>query len=101
MKFLALVSALLIGKSVAQTGYSVGGTGSVTLPQGPTGGSGSSTGSGSGSVNVVVPTFPSADLSRLNLSGVSTTSVIVEGKNELSTPVRSIPSLFTRFPSSS
>lgn len=71
------------------------------------GNAGSGSGSGSGLVNVNVPSFPNAnlfDLSQVGLTSSVTTSqitssVINSGRNELSTPVRSIPSLFTRFPS--
>ncbi len=105
MKFLALVAALLISK--ASTQYVSGGvTAGTNLPTLP-GNAGSGSGSGSGLVNVNVPSFPNAnlfDLSQVGLTSSVTTSqitssVINSGRNELSTPVRSIPSLFTRFPS--
>lgn len=56
---------------------------------------------------VNVPTFPNANLFELGQLGSTsavqtnqlTTNIINQGRNELSTPVRSIPSLFTRFPS--
>lgn len=114
MKFSVLVATLLFSSAYSQTGYIAGGTGSVNLPTTPAGGDGSGNGDGSGTgnggstISVTIPTFPKADI--LKLSGGSTNPAVTAqnivntingAKKELSTPVRSVESLFTRFPSKS
>lgn len=73
MKFTALLAAFFVGTAVAQTGYSFGSTSTVTLPGTPTGTT-DSTGGQVGLPNVVVPTFPKADILKLN--GGSTSSQV-------------------------
>lgn len=78
MKFTLTLAALILG-AFAQNGYQVGGTGSVTLPTTPSGSSGSDStggagGAGSGMGNIVIPTFPKADLTKL--TGGSTSSQV-------------------------
>ncbi len=115
MKFQLLLASLLFGTSVVcQTGYVAGGTGAVVLPTNPasgdngSGSSGNSQGGSTGdNISVTIPTFPKADLSKLTV-GTTTNPQITAGnlantindaKKELSTPVRSFESLFTRLPS--
>jgi hypothetical protein len=103
MKTQLIVAALLIASAVAQ-GYVVGSSSGLSLPTTPK--SGSDSGPISTSSSVSVPNFPTADLAKLN--GGSTNSAVtasnivntIKGaKTELSTPVKSMESLFTRFPS--
>lgn len=103
MKTQLIVAALLIASAVAQ-GYVVGSSSGLTLPTTPK--SGSDSGRISTSSSVSVPNFPTADLAKLN--GGSTNSAVtasnivntIKGaKTELSTPVKSMESLFSRFPS--
>jgi len=101
MKFTLAVAAL-IGSALAQ--YTVGGTGSVTLPGTPTG---TTTGTTTTTVNIEVPTFPTANV--LSLNGGSTSSTITSSnianaignaQSQISTAVDSMAALFTRHPSS-
>lgn len=71
MKF-QLILAALMGTALTQNGYNPGGSGAVTLPTTPSGSSTSdSTGGSGGSVNIVVPSFPKADLSIFNRGSTS------------------------------
>lgn len=110
MKFQLLLATLLFGTSVVcQNGYVAGGTGAVTLPTNPASGdngAGGSSGNTGDSINVTVPTFPKADLSKLltgstnpQVTASNLANTINSAKKELSTPVRSVESLFTRLPS--
>lgn len=112
MKTTLLIAVLLLGSVIAQNGYTPGGAGSITLPSGLSSGSGSDSGfggNGGSGAGVVVPSFPKADITKISVIGSTnsqvTTSNIIStinnAKQELSTPVRSIESLFTRFPSKS
>lgn len=115
MKFLAVVAAFFIQSATQQYVNGSGGFGGVTLPSNAGGSSSSSSFSSSSSTvvsNVQIPTFPTVnagDLANLSVNGgangsssfsSSSSATIVQAKNELSTPVRSMNSLFTRFPSS-
>lgn len=104
MKF-GLISAALLALGTSQ--YVAGGAGSVN---GPTSGGDSTstttTTTGNAGDKVVVPSFPAADL--LSLQGGSTNGQVTNAnqnrsirtaQTELSTPVRSVESLFTRLPS--
>jgi hypothetical protein len=102
MKF-AILATALFGTVFAQNGYTIPNTGSATLPSDP-----------SGAVTVVpatlpdvkVPTFPIPNLFTLQ-AGSSNGQVAANNVNrgirgaqiELSTPVRSVESLFSRVPS--
>lgn len=103
MKYLVAAFAYLATKAVSQyvpPGNFGQGTNLPTFND-----NGASQGSAFPAVNV--PTFPNANLFELGQLGSTsavqtnqvTTNIINQGRNELSTPVRSIPSLFTRFPS--
>lgn len=106
MKAPLLIATILIASALAQGPYVIGGTSSLNLPTTPRSGF-DSTSSSTATLNVNVPAFPQADLTRLTVgtttSGATTSAnianTIKNAKTELSTPVRSIESLFSRFPS--
>jgi len=102
MKLTLAIAALI---SAAFSQYTVGGTGSVTLPGTPTGTSSGST--TTSTLNIEVPVFPSANT--LSLQGGSTSTVITAnnaqsaitaGRIQNGIATDSMPALFVRHPSS-
>jgi len=99
MKFVLLAAVAIIAKAQ----YNVGSTGSVTLPGGPTG---TQTGQTTTTINVDVPTFPTANLFTLtqgSTSSVATNANIANtignAQSLISTATDSFAALFTRHPS--
>ena len=104
MKTQLIVAALLIATALTQ-GYVAGGASSISLPTVPKSGSDSGSWSTSSST-VSVPIFPSAELSKLGggttnaaATAANIAGTIKNAQTQLSTPVRSMESLFSRFPS--
>lgn len=104
MKIQILIAALILSSAVAQnSGYSTGGTGSVTLPSSPP----TLTNPTTPQVPIEIPTFPTADIFKLTQGGSTNPATTSENivntlnsaKKELSTPVRSMDSIFSRLPS--
>ena len=102
MKLTLAIAALI---SAAFSQYTVGGTGSVTLPGTPTGTSSGST--TTSTLNIEVPVFPAANT--LSLQGGSTSTVITAnnaqsaitaGRIQNGIATDSMPALFVRHPSS-
>ena len=71
MKFQLLLAALF-GIAYTQNGYTVGSTSTVTLPGSPAGTSDSTGSTSSGLPSVTVPTFPAADILKLNGGSTNT-----------------------------
>ena len=109
MRFTLLVASLLCGTAFTQ--YVAGGTGSAVLPTNPAGGANTDNGSGNNGNTVPkvdVPSFPKADLTKFVVgstnaqqTALNLDNTINGARKELSTPVRSVESLFTRVPSKS
>ena len=104
MKTQLIIAALLIATALTQ-GYVAGGANSISLPTVPRSGSDSGSWSTSSST-VSVPIFPSAELSKLTggttnaaATAANIANTIKNAQTQLSTAVRSMESLFSRFPS--
>ena len=104
MKIHILIAALILSTVVAQnSGYNTGGNGAVVLPSSPP----ASTNPTTPQAPIEIPTFPSADLFKLQQAGstnpATTAANIIntlnDAKKSLTTPTRSMDSIFSRLPS--
>jgi hypothetical protein len=106
MKTQIFMGLCLLGSAIAgDDGYVVGGTGSAFLPSSIS--SDFTVTTTTVNTDVTVPNFPSANTLSLRVGTITSASqtaknlqnAINSAKRQTSTPVRSIESLFTRFPS--
>ena len=105
MKAQIFMGLCLLGSTFGQDfGYNLGGVGSSILPSSL---SGTFTTTSTVNTNVNVPTFPAANTLNLKVGTITNNAdtarniqnAINTARRQTSTPVRSIESLFTRFPS--